>query len=101
MIALITNGTISSKIAKDILPELIVKGGSVKELVAAKGLTVLAGAELEKIIDEIIAANPKEVEQYKAGKTKLLGFFVGQTMKKTQGRAEPQSTNKLIADKLA
>ncbi|HBC40950.1 MAG TPA: Asp-tRNA(Asn)/Glu-tRNA(Gln) amidotransferase GatCAB subunit B [Pseudanabaena sp.] len=101
MIALITNGTISSKIAKDILPELIVKGGSVKELVAAKGLTVLAGAELEKIIDEIIAANPKEVEQYKAGKTKLLGFFVGQTMKKTQGRAEPQSTNKLIADKLS
>ncbi|MFN5658457.1 MAG: Asp-tRNA(Asn)/Glu-tRNA(Gln) amidotransferase subunit GatB [Pseudanabaena sp.] len=101
MIALITNGTISSKISKDILPELIVKGGSVKELVAAKGLTVLAGAELEKIIDEIIAANPKEVEQYKAGKTKLLGFFVGQTMKKTQGRAEPQSTNKLIADKLA
>lgn len=101
MIALIADGTISSKIAKDILPELITKGGSVKDLVASKGLTVLAGAELEKIIDEIIAANPKEVEQYKAGKTKLLGFFVGQTMKKTQGRAEPQSTNKLIADKLA
>ncbi|MBD2188684.1 Asp-tRNA(Asn)/Glu-tRNA(Gln) amidotransferase subunit GatB [Pseudanabaena mucicola] len=101
MIALITDGTISSKIAKDILPELIVKGGSVKELVASKGLTVLAGAELEKIIDEIIAANPKEVEQYKAGKTKLLGFFVGQTMKKTQGRAEPQTTNQLIASKLA
>ncbi len=101
MIVLIADGTISSKIAKDILPELIVKGGSVKDLVASKGLTVLAGAELEKIIDEIIAANPKEVEQYKAGKTKLLGFFVGQTMKKTQGRAEPQSTNKLIADKLS
>jgi aspartyl-tRNA(Asn)/glutamyl-tRNA(Gln) amidotransferase subunit B len=101
MIRLITDGTISSKIAKDILPELILKGGSVKDLVASKGLTVLAGAELEQIIDEIIAANPKEVEQYKAGKTKLLGFFVGQTMKKTQGRAEPQSTNKLIADKLS
>jgi aspartyl-tRNA(Asn)/glutamyl-tRNA(Gln) amidotransferase subunit B len=101
MIGLITDGTISSKIAKDILPELIIKGGSVKDLVALKGLTVLAGAELEKIIDEIIAANPKEVEQYKAGKTKLLGFFVGQTMKKTQGRAEPQSTNKLITDKLS
>ena len=100
MIGLISDGTISSKIAKDILPELIAKGGSPKDLVAAKGLTVLAGAELEKIIDEIIAANPKEVEQYRAGKTKLLGFFVGQTMKKTQGRADPQSTNKLIADKL-
>ncbi|PZU95430.1 MAG: Asp-tRNA(Asn)/Glu-tRNA(Gln) amidotransferase GatCAB subunit B [Pseudanabaena sp.] len=101
MIALISDGTISSKIAKDILPELITKGGSPKELVATKGLTVLAGAELEKIIDEVIAANPKEVEQYKGGKTKLLGFFVGKVMKQTQGRAEPQSTNKLMADKLA
>ena len=101
MIALITDGTISSKIAKDILPELILKSGSVKDLVASKGLTVLAGAELEKIIDEVIAANPKEVEQYKGGKTKLLGFFVGKVMKQTQGRAEPQSTNQLIAAKLS
>jgi aspartyl-tRNA(Asn)/glutamyl-tRNA(Gln) amidotransferase subunit B len=69
--------------------------------VAAKGLTVLAGDALAQIIDEVIAANPKEVEQYKGGKTKLIGFFVGQVMKKTQGRAEPQSTNKLIADKLS
>jgi aspartyl-tRNA(Asn)/glutamyl-tRNA(Gln) amidotransferase subunit B len=101
MIALIADGTISSKIAKDILPELMTKGGSVKELVTTKGLTVLAGTDLEKIIDEVIAANPKEVEQYQAGKTKLLGFFVGKVMKQTQGRAEPQSTNMLIADKLA
>jgi aspartyl-tRNA(Asn)/glutamyl-tRNA(Gln) amidotransferase subunit B len=101
MIALITDGTISSKIAKDIMPELILKSGSVKDLVASKGLTVLAGAELEKIIDEVIAANPKEVEQYKGGKTKLLGFFVGKVMKQTQGRAEPQSTNQLIAAKLS
>jgi aspartyl-tRNA(Asn)/glutamyl-tRNA(Gln) amidotransferase subunit B len=56
---------------------------------------------LEKIIDEVIAANPKEVEQYKGGKTKLLGFFVGKVMKQTQGRAEPQSTNQLIAAKLS
>ena len=101
MIALTSNGTISSKIAKDILPELILTSGSVKDLVASKGLTVLAGDDLEKIIDEVIAANPKEVEQYKGGKTKLLGFFVGKVMKETQGRAEPQSTNKLIADKLS
>jgi len=100
MIALITNGTISSKIAKDILPELIEKSGSVQDLVTAKGLTVLAGSDLAKIIDEVIAANPKEVEQYNGGKTKLIGFFVGQVMKKTQGRAEPQTTNKLVADKL-
>jgi aspartyl-tRNA(Asn)/glutamyl-tRNA(Gln) amidotransferase subunit B len=100
LIAAIADGTISSKIAKDILPELLEKGGSVKAIVQSKGLTVLSGAELEKIIEEVLAANPKEVEQYKGGKTKLLGFFVGQIMKKTQGRAEPQSTNKLLAEKL-
>ncbi|CAN1211429.1 Asp-tRNA(Asn)/Glu-tRNA(Gln) amidotransferase subunit GatB [Tumidithrix helvetica PCC 7403] len=100
LITSIADGTISSKIAKDILPELLTKGGSVKAIVQEKGLTVLAGADLEKIIDRILIENPKEVEQYRAGKTKLLGFFVGQTMKKTQGRAEPQATNQLITDKL-
>jgi aspartyl-tRNA(Asn)/glutamyl-tRNA(Gln) amidotransferase subunit B len=57
-------------------------------------------AELEKIIDELLAANPKELEQYKAGKTKLLGFFVGQMMKQTGGRAEPKLANQILAKKL-
>ncbi|MEI6429518.1 MAG: Asp-tRNA(Asn)/Glu-tRNA(Gln) amidotransferase subunit GatB [Pseudanabaena sp. ELA607] len=100
MLDLIAKGTISTKIAKDILPELLVNGGSVQEVVTSKGLTVLAGDALSAIIDEVIANNPKEVEQYRAGKTKLLGFFVGQVMKKTQGRAEPQTTNELILAKL-
>jgi aspartyl-tRNA(Asn)/glutamyl-tRNA(Gln) amidotransferase subunit B len=100
LIGLIGDGTISSKIAKDILPELLTQGGSVKAIVQSKGLTVLAGKDLEAIIDQILIENPKEVEQYRAGKTKLLGFFVGQTMKKTQGRAEPQATNQLITQKL-
>jgi len=100
MLGLIVKGTISTKIAKDILPELLVNGGSVQELVSSKGLTVLAGDALAAIIDEVIANNPKEVEQYRGGKTKLLGFFVGQVMKKTQGRAEPQTTNEMISAKL-
>ncbi len=100
MIALIADGTISSKIAKDILPELLEKGGSVKDLIQKNNLTVLSGAELEKIIDQAIADNPKELEQYRAGKTKLLGFFVGQVMKLTQGRAAPQATNQLLNQKL-
>jgi aspartyl-tRNA(Asn)/glutamyl-tRNA(Gln) amidotransferase subunit B len=100
LIALIADGTISSKIAKDILPELLENGGSVKSLVQKKNLTVLSGAELEKVIDEILAGNPKEVEQYRGGKTKLLGFFVGQVMKQTQGRAAPQATNELLTTKL-
>jgi aspartyl-tRNA(Asn)/glutamyl-tRNA(Gln) amidotransferase subunit B len=100
LIALIADGTISSKIAKDILPELLEKGGSVKSLIQKKNLTVLSGTELEKVIDDILASNPKEVEQYRGGKTKLLGFFVGQVMKQTQGRAAPQATNELLTAKL-
>jgi aspartyl-tRNA(Asn)/glutamyl-tRNA(Gln) amidotransferase subunit B len=100
-IDLIEKGTISSKIAKDILPELLAKGGSAQELIATKGLTQISDVgALEAQIDEIIAANPQQVEQYKAGKTKLLGFFVGQLMKQTQGRADPQLANQLIAARL-
>jgi len=94
LISLIEDGTISGKIAKEILPELLVQGGSAKELVAKKGLVQISDtSELEKIIDEVIAASPKELEQYRSGKTKLLGFFVGQVMKKTNGRADPKVTN--------
>ncbi|MEM9535051.1 MAG: Asp-tRNA(Asn)/Glu-tRNA(Gln) amidotransferase subunit GatB [Cyanobacteria bacterium P01_A01_bin.3] len=101
LITLIDEGTISSKIAKEILPELLSEGGSAKALVEAKGLTQISDVgALDSQIDEILAANPGQVEQYKAGKTKLLGFFVGQLMKKTQGRADPQLANKLIAQKL-
>jgi aspartyl-tRNA(Asn)/glutamyl-tRNA(Gln) amidotransferase subunit B len=101
LIELIDKGTISGKIAKEILPELLEKGGSVKALVESKGLTSLSNpAELEQIIDRVIAANPKELEQYRAGKTKLMGFFVGQIMKETGGRADPKLTNQILTAKL-
>lgn len=101
LISLIETGTISGKIAKEILPELLSGGGSAKELVERKGLVQISDtAELEKVIEEVIAASPKELEQYRNGKTKLLGFFVGQVMKKTSGRADPKMTNKIIAQKL-
>ncbi len=100
LLSLIADNTISTKIAKDILPELLEHGGSVKELVERKGLTVLSGEALAKIVDAVIANNPKEVEQYRKGKTKLLGFFVGQVMKQTQGRAAPKETNELVLQKL-
>ena len=57
-------------------------------------------ATLEKMIDEVLVENPKELEQYRNGKTKLLGFFVGQMMKKTGGRCDPKLTNQLVAKKL-
>ncbi|MFB2893308.1 Asp-tRNA(Asn)/Glu-tRNA(Gln) amidotransferase subunit GatB [Aerosakkonemataceae cyanobacterium BLCC-F50] len=99
LISLIEDKTISGKIAKEILPELLTKGGSVKEMVKNKGL-ISDPAVLESLIDKIIAANPKELEQYRKGKTKLLGFFVGQMMKETNGRADPQLTNQLLTKKL-
>ncbi len=58
-------------------------------------------AAIESIIDEIIGSNPKQVEQFRAGKEKLLGFFVGQVMKLTQGKANPGQVNKLLRKKLA
>jgi aspartyl-tRNA(Asn)/glutamyl-tRNA(Gln) amidotransferase subunit B len=93
LIGLIDKGTI--------LPELFENGGSVQKLVESKGLISISDpAELAKIVDTILAANPKELEQYKAGKTKLLGFFVGQMMKETGGRAEPKLANQILNQKL-
>ncbi|MBD1931757.1 MULTISPECIES: Asp-tRNA(Asn)/Glu-tRNA(Gln) amidotransferase subunit GatB [Cyanophyceae] len=101
LISLIEDGTISGKIAKEILPELLTNGGSAKALVESKGLVQISDTgELETIIDAVIAASPKELEQYRSGKTKLLGFFVGQVMKQTGGRADPKVTNQLIQQKL-
>ncbi len=100
LIGLIADGTITNKIAKEILPELLARGGSPQAIVQKKGMTVLSGDDLAAIVDRVVAAHPKEVEQYRAGKTKLLGFFVGQIMKETQGRAAPQTTNELLKQKL-
>jgi aspartyl-tRNA(Asn)/glutamyl-tRNA(Gln) amidotransferase subunit B len=101
LINLVEEGTISNNIAKELLPELLSQGGSAKELVERKGLIQISDTgELEAIIDEVIAANPKELEQYRNGKTKLQGFFVGQVMKKTNGRADPKLTNQILGKKL-
>lgn len=101
LIALIEDGTISGKIAKDILPDLLTEGGSAKELVERKGLIQISDTgALEAIIDQVLVANPKELEQYRNGKTKLIGFFVGQVIKQTGGRADPKLTNQLLAKKL-
>jgi aspartyl-tRNA(Asn)/glutamyl-tRNA(Gln) amidotransferase subunit B len=101
LIGLIETGTISGKIAKDLLPKLLSEGGSPKEAIEAAGVTQISDSTtLATVIDEVIAGNPKELEQYRSGKTKLLGFFVGQVMKKTEGRADPKLTNQLLNQKL-
>jgi aspartyl-tRNA(Asn)/glutamyl-tRNA(Gln) amidotransferase subunit B len=101
LVNLIDQGTISGKIAKEILPELLTQGGSPKALVESKGLTQISdSSELEGIIDQVLADHPEEVEKYRGGKKKLQGFFVGQVMKRTSGRADPKLTNQLLGKKL-
>lgn len=101
LLTLIDQGTISGKIAKEILPELLEKGGSPMELVQARGLTQISDTHaLTALIEEVIAANPEQLAQYRSGKTKLFGYFVGQVMKKTQGRADPQLANQLLEQAL-
>uniref|UniRef100_B8HPE9 Aspartyl/glutamyl-tRNA(Asn/Gln) amidotransferase subunit B n=1 Tax=Cyanothece sp. (strain PCC 7425 / ATCC 29141) TaxID=395961 RepID=B8HPE9_CYAP4 len=101
LIGLIEAGTISSKIAKDLLPELLAEGGSPKALVEQKGLTQISDSSaLAGLIDQVLQDHPQELAQYRAGKTKLQGFFVGQIMKRSGGRADPKLTNQLLAEKL-
>ena len=101
LIKLIEANTISNKIAKDILPELLTKGGSAKALVKSKGLSQISDpAAIEAIIDEVLAAYPDELAKYRSGKKKLQGFFVGQVMKQTNGQADPKLTNQLLGKKL-
>ncbi len=97
LVDLITSGTISGKIAKDLLPQLLESGGSPKAMVASQGLTQISDpAAIEALVLEVINAHPQELEQFRAGKTKLQGFFVGQLMKKTGGRVDPKLTNQIL-----
>ncbi len=101
MIELIMQGKISGKIAKEILLELLEKGGSSKEIVNSRGLGMISDPLiLEEIIDELIDNYPNEVEAFRGGKKKLLGFFVGQLMKKTSGKADPKLSNQILSRKL-
>lgn len=99
----ISDKTISGKIAKDILDALWQgKAQSVDEFIEANDLKQVSGSDsLDPLIEKIIADNPKQAEQYRQGKTKLLGFFVGQVMKETAGKANPQQVNELVRAKLA
>ncbi len=101
MIKMIDEGEISGKIAKEILPELLSNGGSPKQLVKERGLGMIGDPNIiEEIIDKLILNHPNEVESFKAGKKKLLGFFVGQLMKETKGKADPKLVNQMLNKKL-
>ncbi|MEJ2632020.1 MAG: Asp-tRNA(Asn)/Glu-tRNA(Gln) amidotransferase subunit GatB [Acidihalobacter sp.] len=98
----IEDNTISGKIAKEVFEAMWAGEGDADAVIEARGLKQITDASaIESIIDEIIAANPAQLEQYRSGKDKLFGFFVGQAMKATQGKANPQQLNELLKRKLA
>ena len=101
MVKLIDGSKISGKIAKEILPELLEKGGSPKAIVEERGLGMISDpAAITAIVEELLAAHPDEVEAFRGGKNKLQGFFVGQLMKKTGGKADPKLANQILSQKL-
>lgn len=97
LIKLIDDGVISVKIAKEVFDNVIASGKSPGKIVEEKGLVQIADAgELETVVKKVLDSFPKEVERYKNGETKLTGFFVGQIMKETKGKANPKVVNELL-----
>lgn len=97
MIGLIESNTISGKIAKEILPEMLETGKDAKALVEDKGLVQISDAgELERIVRDVMAANPGPVQDFRDGKQKAMGFLVGQTMKATKGKGNPKMVNDIL-----
>jgi glutaminyl-tRNA synthetase len=101
LVKMVDDTTISNKIAKQVFEEMVRSGEDPAKIVEDKGLVQISDpAEISPIIDEIIAKNPDNVAKFKAGNTKLLGFFVGQVLKATGGKANPKVVNELVAEKL-
>jgi aspartyl-tRNA(Asn)/glutamyl-tRNA(Gln) amidotransferase subunit B len=102
LLALVEKGTISGKIAKTVFAEMMASGKDAETVVKEQNLVQMSDeGDLARIVAEIIAANPEQVAQFRAGKTKVMGFFVGQLMQQTKGRANPQLANQLISKALA
>jgi aspartyl-tRNA(Asn)/glutamyl-tRNA(Gln) amidotransferase subunit B len=101
LLKLIDNGTISGKIAKTVFDEMWRSGKTPRTIVEEQGLVQVSDSgAIESIIDEIMAANVGQVEEYRDGKEKVFGFFVGQVMKASKGKANPSVVNELLLNKL-
>ena len=101
LLKLVDNGTISLKVARDLFPELYASAKSPEQLVQEKGLTQVSDeGALERIIDDVMTKNPAQLAQYRSGKEQVLGFFVGQVLKASGGKANPGKVNELLKKKL-
>lgn len=102
LLQLIEKGAVSGKTAKTVFEEMYRSGKPAEEIVKQKGLTQISdGAAIGAMIDEVLAANPRQLESYRGGKDKLFGYFVGQVMKASKGQANPALVNQTLKDKLA
>lgn len=102
LLVLLDSGVISGKIAKAVFDEMYTTGRSARKIVDEKGLVqVRDESAIESAVDQVLAENPNEVEQFRSGKEKVFGFFVGQVMRKTKGKANPQLVNEILRKKLA
>jgi aspartyl-tRNA(Asn)/glutamyl-tRNA(Gln) amidotransferase subunit B len=101
LVTLIAQGRLSGKLAKEIFPKMLASGRSAREIMERDGLQQISDTDaLERVADEVIAGNPKQVEQYRSGKAAVLGFLVGQVMKATRGQANPALVNQILKQKL-
>ena len=101
MVQMIDQGKISGKIAKTVFEAMLDSNKGPQQIVSEKGLEQLSDlGSIEAAIDQVLAANPKQIVQYRSGNEKVLGFFVGQIMKATQGKANPQKVNEILREKL-
>jgi aspartyl-tRNA(Asn)/glutamyl-tRNA(Gln) amidotransferase subunit B len=101
LVDLISDGTISGRIAKDVFAEMFETGRLAPDIIEEKGLKQVSDSgAIEGLIDQVLAENQDKVEEYRSGKDKLFGFFVGQTMKISGGQANPAMVNQLLKEKL-
>ncbi|MCD6426741.1 MAG: Asp-tRNA(Asn)/Glu-tRNA(Gln) amidotransferase GatCAB subunit B, partial [Caldisericaceae bacterium] len=101
LLEMIDKGTISKNIAKTVIAESLESGKKPSVIVKEKGLIQITDTEaIEKAVDEVINENPKPVSQYISGKTQVMGFLIGQVMKKTRGKANPKAVSKILSEKL-
>ncbi len=101
LVAMVAQKKLSGKLAKEIFPKMFAEGVSAQTIIDREGLAQISDVgELARIVDEVIASNPKQVEQYRSGKTAVIGFLVGAVMKASRGQADPAAVNQLLKEKL-
>src|SRR5690606_21984406 len=97
----IEDGTISGKIAKEVFEALWSEGGKVEEIIERRGLVQITDrAAIEALVDDVMSAYPEQVQQYRDGKGQVIGFLVGQVMKASRGKANPQQVNQILRARL-